>query len=144
MSEVDPSMYAKGLRFECTGCGECCRSRGRKSFVYTALEERRQLAKHLGMKTAAFTRKYCAKTNDFFHLKNPANDCLFLDGARCTVYGARPSQCRTFPFWPENMTAKGWATDLKRDCPGIGQGKLYSPKEIEQRLLIEQIQEGRT
>ena len=23
VSEVDPAFYAKGLRFQCTGCGEC-------------------------------------------------------------------------------------------------------------------------
>ena len=24
--------------------------------------------------------------------------CAFLDGNRCSVYAARPEQCRTFPF----------------------------------------------
>jgi Fe-S-cluster containining protein len=33
--------------------------------------------------------------------------CAFLDGARCTVYEARPTQCRTFPFWKENLRRRG-------------------------------------
>lgn len=38
-------------------------------------------------------------------LKNQANgDCVFLrDGKQCTVYGARPLQCSTYPWWPELM-----------------------------------------
>lgn len=130
-----PKIPAAGLRFECTGCGDCCRSRGRKSYVYTALDERRRLAKHLGMRTAAFTRKYCEKSGDFWHLKDPSSDCLFLDGARCTVYAARPSQCRTFPFWAENLGARGWTPDVKRDCEGLDRGRRFKPAEIEVRLL---------
>jgi len=129
--KVDPAVYAAGLRFECTGCGECCKARGSYSFVYVTLPERRRLARHLGLTTAAFTRQYCEKTTGFFHLRNPAHDCLFLRGAQCGVYEARPQQCRTWPFWPENLTAKGWKDEVKRDCPGIGQGRLHTPQEIE-------------
>ena len=135
MSQTHPGVPKVGLRFECTGCGECCRSRGRKSYVYTAIDERRSLAQHLGMRTSAFTRKYCEKTTDFWHLKDPASDCLFLDGARCTVYAARPSQCRTFPFWAENLSARGWAPAVRRDCEGIGRGKRHPVAEIEVRLF---------
>ena len=129
--------YAAGLRFECTACGECCRTRGSYSYVYVTLPERRRLARHLGLKTAAFTREYCEKTNGFFHLRNPANDCEFLDGSRCTVYGARPDQCRTFPFWPENMSRKVWFGEIQRGCPGVDRGRLHSRKEIEAVLADE-------
>lgn len=141
MAEQRVEGVPPGLRFECTGCGECCRSHGRKSYVYTALDERRRLAGHLGMRTAAFTRKYCEKTNDFWHLKDPSSDCLFLDGARCTVYAARPSQCRTFPFWQENLTPRGWTAEVKRDCEGIGRGRRYKVEEVAVRLLEDQTRE---
>lgn len=29
--------------------------------------------------------------------------CVFLEGTRCGVWGARPVQCATYPFWPELM-----------------------------------------
>jgi len=126
--------HAKGLRFECTGCGECCRSRnGKPSWVYVTLDERRRLAAHFKLRTSAFTRRYCEKTNGFFHLRNPASDCMFLDGARCTVYAARPGQCRTYPFWNENMGAGAWAKTA-RECEGIGRGRVWSAEEIELRL----------
>ena len=132
--EVDIDFYAKGLRFECTGCGECCRARhGKPSWVYVTIDERRRLARHLKLSTSTFTRRYCAKSNGFFHLRDPSSDCVFLDGARCTVYEARPGQCRTFPFWRENMGQRAW-NKTARECEGIGRGRRWSVTEIEVRL----------
>jgi Fe-S-cluster containining protein len=141
MSRIDKSLYASGIRFECTGCGECCRSRHGYGYIYVTLEERRRLAKHLGMKTQVFTRRHCEKTEDRFHLRQPAKDCGFLQGERCMVYQARPQQCRSWPFWPENMSRKVWSQEVKRDCPGIGIGRLYSRQEIEGILAAEKLRD---
>lgn len=134
MTDVDQNFYANGLRFECTGCGECCRARnGKPSWVYVTIDERRRLARHLQLSTSTFTRRYCERTHGFFHLRNPTHDCVFLDGARCTVYDARPGQCRTFPFWRENMSPAAWK-DVARDCEGVGRGRTWPVAEIEVRL----------
>lgn len=135
------NFYSAGIRFECTGCGQCCKTRGSYSYIYVTLEERRRLATHLRMKTAAFTRRYCEKTAGLFHLREPAKDCAFLQGERCSVYEARPGQCRTWPFWPENMSRTVWANEVKRDCPGVGVGRLYSVAEIEAHLADEKRRE---
>lgn len=133
------SFYAKGLRFECTGCGECCRTRnGKPSWVYVTIDERRRLARHLKLSTSAFTRRYCEKPGGFWHLRSPTSDCVFLDGARCTVYDARPGQCRTFPFWRENMSDKAWNGPVARECEGINKGRVWSVEEIETRLRDEE------
>lgn len=132
-SWLDP-WWAKGVRFECQGSGKCCTSRGQHGFVYLTLEDRRRMAKVLKMTPAAFTRKHCAKTGEFWHLKHPELDCQFLEGKRCTVYSGRPEQCRTWPFWPEHMNPKDWNREVKAFCPGIGKGKLYTRTEIEKRL----------
>jgi len=135
MSEVNVAFYAKGLRFECTGCGDCCRARnGKPSWVYVTIDERRRLAAHLKLRTSEFTRRYCAKTLGFYHLKNPNHDCLFLQGGRCGVYAARPGQCRTFPFWRENMTPEAWNGSVARECEGINKGRRWTRAEIERRL----------
>lgn len=98
------------------------------------------MAEFLGMTTAAFTRKHCEKTQGVWHLKessvNP--DCQFLKGKACSIYEARPTQCRTWPFWPEVMNAKTWAKDVVSFCPGVGKGPLISAETIE-RTLLEQI-----
>lgn len=124
------NFWEHGVRFECQGTGRCCTSRGTYGYVYLTLSDRRRLAKHLKMKTSSFTRSYCKNTQGYFHLKGPDQNCSFLDGKRCTVYEGRPTQCRTWPFWPENMNAKTWSQEVKTFCPGIGKGRLYTQKEI--------------
>jgi uncharacterized protein len=127
----------EGIRFECQGSGRCCTSRGAHGYVYLTLSDRKRFAKYFGISTAKFTRKYCRKTDGWFHLRHPENDCEFLKDKRCAVYEARPSQCRTWPFWPENMNAKAWRSDVASFCPGVGKGKVYSAEEIREILKIE-------
>lgn len=137
MADEHREFHAGGLRFQCTGCGDCCRARNRApSWVYVTLGERRRLAEHLNLSTSTFTRRHCQKTNGFFHLREPSADCAFLDGARCTVYPARPGQCRTFPFWRENMGPREWAKTA-RECEGVNRGRVWSREEIERRLQEE-------
>jgi uncharacterized protein len=122
--------FSEGIRFECQGSGKCCVSRGGYGFVYMSLEDRRRMARVLGIPTGVFTRKYCEKTNGWFHLKETGDDCRFLKGNQCTVYEGRPTQCRTWPFWPENLNARAWTQEVVRFCPGVGKGRLYTAQEI--------------
>lgn len=85
-----------------------------------------------------FSRIHCAKTDGYWHLKDheTSPDCRFLDGTKCGVYEGRPTQCRTWPFWPEVMGAKGWAREVAAFCPGVGKGPLLPPEKIaEQKRL---------
>ncbi len=129
--------FGEGIRFECQQSGKCCTSRGAYGFVYLTLQDRRRLATHLKMSTQRFTKTYCAKTDGQFHLKHPERDCGFLEGTGCGVYEARPTQCRTWPFWPENMNPRAWRKEVASFCPGVGKGRLYSVEEIE-AILAEQ------
>lgn len=126
--------WHEGLRFECQGSGQCCVSRGDYGYVYLTLKDRKLLAKHHKISTSEFTKRYCEKTDGYWHLTNPKAACQFLKVKRCTVYKSRPTQCRTWPFWPENMKAKVWQNDIAVNCPGVGQGRLYSKKEIQELL----------
>ncbi len=130
--------YDKGIQFECQGTGRCCVSRGSYGFVYLTLEDRRRLASHFGLKTNQFTRRYCRKAEGYYYLKSEGQACRYLNGKQCGVYEARPLQCRTWPFWPENMNAKTWK-EVKAFCPGVGKGKKYSPKEID--LILRELEE---
>lgn len=132
---ADPKFYENGLKFECQGSGKCCTSRGSYGYVYLTLGDRKRFAAHFKMKPADFTRKYCDKTDGYFHLKAPSADCQFLEGKRCGVYAARPTQCRTWPFWPENLTARAWTKEVASFCPGVGKGRLHSKAEIEKIML---------
>lgn len=125
--------YDDGLKFECQGSGNCCTSHGEFGFVFLTLEDRRRFAKHLNISTAAFTKKYCDIKDGVWHLiEDPKNtDCMFLKNKRCSVYEARPTQCRTWPFWPEVMTPKAWKEEVASFCPGVGKGQTWSKETIE-------------
>ena len=135
MATPGKAWYSTGIQFECQGTGKCCTSRGSYGFVYLTGADRKRVAAHLKIPTAQFTRKYCARDdNGYFHLKNPDKDCEFLRNKRCGVYEGRPTQCRTWPFWPENLKAKTWTQEVAAFCPGVGRGKLHTQQEIEMIL----------
>ena len=137
------TVLEKGVKFECQGSGKCCLSRGEYGYVYMTLKDRRQMAKVLGLSTTSFTKKYCDKQSDgLYHLKSKSEECMFLDGNQCEVYEGRPTQCRTWPFWPEVMNAKSWKKEVKDFCPGVGRGKYYSPQEIKEILEFQKRSES--
>jgi Fe-S-cluster containining protein len=68
-----------------------------------------------------------------------SEDCVFWHGG-CTVYEARPLQCRTYPFWSEVLASEKAWRETARSCPGIGQGAWHSLEEIESLLAQEREQ----
>ncbi len=141
--KIDENLIADGLRFQFQGSGKCCTSHGEYGFVFLTLEDRRRFAKHLNITTRKFTIQYCEQKNGVWHLKeDPKNpDCMFLKNKQCTVYEGRPTQCRTWPFWPEVLNAKAWKKDVVSFCPGIGKGKLHSREEIMSAAMIQKASE---
>ncbi len=131
-----PPFFAGGLRFQCQGSSHCCRAQKVETFVFLEITDRRRLAAFLGLSTAAFTRAYCGKTDDAFHLRHPMRDCEFLQDGRCRIYDARPVQCRTWPFWPENMDERVWREEIAPFCAGVGKGRRYSRAEIDALLKM--------
>ena len=125
-----PRHFRDGVRFECQGTGQCCLSRGSYGYVYFSFRDRQRMARVLGLSTREFTQKYCEKSSGLWHLRDPERDCVFLDGKRCTAYEGRPTQCRTWPFWPENMSAKTWRAEVAPYCAGVGKGRLVTADEI--------------
>ena len=130
MKEFD---YKNGIRFKCQGSGNCCVSRGSYGFVYLSHNDLKRFAKYFKVSINKFKEKYCQITDGFIHLienNELEGKCFFLKNKKCTVYKNRPSQCRTWPFWNENMNAKVWNEDISINCPGIGKGNIIKPKKI--------------
>lgn len=134
--------WSEGIRFQCQGSGKCCVSRGQYGFVYVTIKDRRLMARHLGLPTAAFTRKFCERENGIWKLRDFNENCRFLEGKRCGVYEARPTQCRTWPFWPETLSAKGWAKEVASFCPGVGKGRVWHKDEIAKLLQQQKASEN--
>jgi Fe-S-cluster containining protein len=124
--------YDKGLRFECTKCGACCRNHGDYAFVYLTEHDLRAIPRFIGISRAQFVERYCTKDEDWIVLRMDRPACAFLDeDNRCTIYPVRPKQCATWPFWTENLDRSTWEGPIQDCCPGIGKGPLSSAAEIE-------------
>lgn len=135
MAEKNEKWWAKGVQFECQGSGKCCVSHGEFGYVYLDLEDRRNMAKALGLTTRQFMDQHCIKDDGYWCLKPIENgDCRMLVNKKCSVYEGRPMQCRTWPFWPEVMKAKAWSKDVASFCPGVGKGRTWSAEEISSAL----------
>lgn len=121
--------FDQGLQFSCTGCGQCCT--GAPGTIHVGDKEIDRLAERLAMSRAAFLRRYTYRYASGRSLKEYSNgDCIFLEGGRCTVYEDRPAQCRTYPFWPENVRSEAAWKRTAKACPGVGQGKVFDKQEI--------------
>jgi Fe-S-cluster containining protein len=60
-------------------------------------------------------------------------DCIFWKSG-CSVYAARPLQCRAFPFWRSILHSSDSWNMAKTGCPGMGRGALVTRETIESWL----------
>jgi Fe-S-cluster containining protein len=132
--------YGDGLRFECTQCGNCCT--GPPGHVWFTDEEGERMARLLGLTASEFHERFARKVGANWSLSETRTehglDCVFLDRASvpgkavCAIYKARPMQCRTWPFWPENLESRRTWASVKRHtpCPGMDRGRLVPIEEI--------------
>jgi Fe-S-cluster containining protein len=130
--------YKDGLRFKCTECGKCCT--GGPGYVWITEQEMENIARLLNITTELFKRKYIRQVNNRFALvekKSQNFDCIFLKDKKCMVYQARPKQCRTYPWWRENLnTPESWKI-AAQTCEGINDEASIVPfEEIEKQLKI--------
>ena len=131
-----------GLRFECTMCGNCCT--GAPGYVHFTADEAEAMARELGVTIAQFFERYTHETPTGRSLQERETehgfDCVLLDResvpgkALCRVYRARPSQCRTWPYWRDNARSLAAWKRAMETCPGMNRGPLTPPDVI--RLTV--------
>jgi Fe-S-cluster containining protein len=92
------------------------------------------MADRLGIYPHEFRKKYVKKSDGFDVLKSRGRACILLSRNRCRVHPDHPHQCRTWPFWPQNLTRHIWYKEIRKRCPGVGKGRKYSEEEIESIL----------
>jgi Fe-S-cluster containining protein len=110
--------------------------------VWVNRQEIASLAKLVGVTVEEFERLYVRQVGLRQSLVEfPNGDCVFFDGKKrvCTVYDARPRQCRTWPFWKSNVKSpESWKATCEQ-CPGSGKGKLYSLDQIQEAVDVIQV-----
>ena len=105
----------------CSTCqGRCCT--GESGYIYVTKSEIENIAKLLELDVRDFVSKYLFKKMYKYSIKeieyNGSFECVFYDRESngCKIYEARPTQCKTFPFWDYYKTR---VEELKLECPGI-------------------------
>jgi Fe-S-cluster containining protein len=114
--------YERGLAFRCKhpACDRCCSGAKGPGYVWLNVDEMRAIAAHMGQPFELFTRHFVRQIDHAYSLIEKRNhDCIFLEGGACSIYEVRPTQCRTYPFWPEPLKSpESWQAEA-RECPGI-------------------------
>jgi|SaaInlStandDraft_1057018.scaffolds.fasta_scaffold05290_7 uncharacterized protein len=130
---MNAPFYEKGLEFSCRkDCSKCCG--GSPGYVFLDEDEILRLQNCLGVDQEFFLDNYTKAVGDRISLRDVEEDnwnCILLKDGKCSVYENRPLQCRTFPFWPQNIITKAEWEETKTECPGIGEGRHYTKEEIE-------------
>lgn len=132
--------FSEGVKFTCqSGCVRCCG--GAPGDVFVTDDEIKALAKHVKIPVQdfhdSFVRHYSSGKMSLIEQRN--GDCILLDGGKgCSVYEARPKQCRDFPFWPDIMKSPfSWLKEAQR-CPGINVGDVHAAPKIIELLKTQQ------
>ena len=104
-------------QIDCTKCGNCCRS----LMINVERNDVQRLAKHLQLTAEAFYTKYIEQSSEGTLAVMNTIPCHFLCDNKCTVYEARPNECREFPgLHQPGFTARLFATFMHYGrCPII-------------------------
>ena len=129
--------YIAGLHFECAECGGCCSGPG-EGYIWVTKPEIQIIADFLKVTVDNFRKEYLKRvglrTTIIEH--SDTKDCIFLRNIQgqkqCVIYPVRPSQCRSWPFWSDNLSSPGAWNKTAQKCPGINRGRLYSYEEIQE------------
>jgi hypothetical protein len=79
------------------------------------------LADHFKLSVSEFSDRYIRLVDgQICLLDSPAtNQCIFLKENKCSIYEARPIQCRTFPWWLHNLESPDNWRSAGVNCEGI-------------------------
>lgn len=139
------------MKFSCQeSCGGQCCTMGWSqagAFVFLTKQDQLKIQATYGISLLDFanlgeftsTRFAMYSTRQWF-LKGKDDHCYFFENGKCKIYGARPVQCQTFPYWPENIVEGKWVDKVRSSCPGIDQGEENG---VGQWLLAQQLRADR-
>jgi Fe-S-cluster containining protein len=137
--------FSSGLKFKCTGCGKCCT--GTSKSVYVSQVDLERLACYLRMPVGRFVRKFTRTARGRRMLMSaPGGDCVFLTNKACSVYEARPTQCRTYPWWLDNIQDQESWEEAAKLCEGIDHpsASVVPAAEILEQCRLDLVNESKS
>lgn len=120
--EIQLSLAAAQVLFECRNCGECCKGEG---YALVTHDDLQRIADFLGKSASAIFSQFTDRDPEGREgcriLKNigPERLCCFYDATaqRCKIHEGRPEICRTFPMLSIDVEQEG-PISLYSDCLG--------------------------
>jgi Fe-S-cluster containining protein len=94
------------------------------------------MAQYLNISPGELKKKFLRRVGFRRSIIEDSNthDCVFLrqaaQGKTCLIYPVRPSQCRSWPFWPCNLASPYDWNGAAKKCTGINRGSLYNAEQI--------------
>jgi Fe-S-cluster containining protein len=129
--------FSEGLRFQCTGCGKCCT--GSPGYVFLSRGDLDRFATHFACSPEEFVSQYGKHDGEHIILQDSpgTSSCIFLKDGKCSAYEARPTQCRTFPWWIHNLREPEDWEEAAKSCEGINHvdAPIVSSLEIQSQCL---------
>lgn len=110
--------FIPGMCRTCSGL--CCR--GESGNIWVNHQDIIQIANFLEITQVDVILRHLNRIGKRFVIKECKTEkectCIFFDVSlrRCTIYGARPTQCRTYPFWQSFRTDYA---SVVAECPGV-------------------------
>lgn len=139
--------HTQSIRFKCTKCSHCCYG-GKYAYVRAGSDEIEKIIAFMEIDADKFKSEYLIKLVDHgygIRMKysvlakalNKKGHCMLLNSeGKCSVYPVRPTQCRTYPFWPEILISEEKWNNERQRCEGIQQGEIIQTEYIEQQKKL--------
>lgn len=87
--------------------------------MYITDEDVERIAQHLHVPSDEVARKYTKRLVHGRTLRFVHKVCPFYTSKGCSIHRVKPEQCRTWPYWTENVSNNQFKAGIKRFCPGI-------------------------
>lgn len=132
------------IRFRCTQCSQCCYG-GKYAYVKASHQEIENIRSFLKITREDFKTDYLIKLVDHGYgirmkfsvlakTMGKKGHCILLnEEGKCSVYPVRPTQCRSYPFWPEILISEDKWNDERSRCEGINLGDVVATDYIEEQ-----------
>ena len=114
--------------------------------VWVSQADIKRLAAFLDIPPGRFVRRFTRMVNgERILIDNaPSTDCVFLRDRTCTVYEGRPTQCRTYPWWLQNIQDEQSWREAADVCEGINHATAFFVPlaEIVEQVTLDQENEA--
>jgi uncharacterized protein len=102
-------------KINCLQCANCCKNYSPRFKT----PDIKRISKYLGIKESVLIETYLRLDADGDYVGKNTPCSFLLDNNHCSIYEARPSDCRRFPYTDEDVLLKRPAITLKNSsfCP---------------------------